>query len=205
MDVAVDLGGTFDGGARDAQEVEVYGQEELAHDLQVRLGKQNMDVRHATGNRILDRNHGQLCLPAGNQLESVLEAGAGNAFQLGEHLLTRDIGVGAGFTLVRNLLGHGPYAFTPGASSPNWVPTVSLRDLRPGLKMRRWSTVDAVACGRYSAKDEGPTIHPVRIGKPNSLDVLAGKFSETAARPPGSGCPARSHQCSLRRSRSPPC
>ena len=56
VDVAVDFGGTFDGAARDAQEVEVYGQEELAHDLQVRLGKQNMDVRHAAGNRILDRD-----------------------------------------------------------------------------------------------------------------------------------------------------
>ena len=160
VDVAVDLGGTFDGAARDTQEVEVYGQEELAHDLQVRLGKQNMDVRHAAGNRILDRDHGQLGLPAGNQLESVLEAGAGSdAFQLGEHLLTRDIGVGAGFTLVRNLLGHSPYGFSSGASSPNWIPSVSLRDVRPGLKMRFWSLVDVVALCLFSGRAESAGGH----------------------------------------------
>ena len=119
VDVAVDLGGAFDGAAGDAQQVEVDGQEELAHDLQAGLGEQDVDVRHPAGDRVLDRDHGQIGLTAGHQLEGVLEAGARNAFQLGEHLLARDIGVGAGLTLVRNLLGHDPYGFTPGARPPN--------------------------------------------------------------------------------------
>ena len=82
------------------------------------LGQQDMDVGHPAGNGVFNRNHGQVGVAAGHQFESVLEAGAGDAFQLGEHLHARNIGVGAGFTLVRNLLGHAPYGFTPGARSP---------------------------------------------------------------------------------------
>jgi hypothetical protein len=112
VDVAVDFGGVLDGAARDAQQVEVDGQEELAHDLQVGLGQQDVDVRHPPGNRVLDGDHGQVRLAAGHEFERVLKAGAGHTFHVREHLLARDIGVGAGLTLVRNLGGHDPYGFT---------------------------------------------------------------------------------------------
>ena len=66
-------------------------------------------------------DHRQVGRAVRHQFEGVLEAGAGHAFHVREHLLARDIGVGAGLTLVRNLLGHGPYGFTDRARRPNWV------------------------------------------------------------------------------------
>ena len=114
----MDLGGCLDGAARDAQQVEVNGQKILADDLQPGLGQQHMDIGHPAGNGVFDRDHGQVGGADGHQFKSVFETRAGNALQFGKHLHARNIGVGARFTLVRNLLGHAPYGFTPGARSP---------------------------------------------------------------------------------------
>ncbi len=164
MDVAVDLGSVLDGAAGNAQQVEMDGQEEFADNLQVGLGQQDVDVSHPAGNRILDGDHGQLGLAAGHQVKGVLEARARNTFQLGEHLLACDIGVGAGLTLVRNLLGHDPYGVTWPARPPNLATLWASSGPNVNLSGRYFGVTRSQTywCGARSTPPSSPTGFSVR-------------------------------------------
>ncbi|BCW60451.1 hypothetical protein StoSoilB20_37980 [Arthrobacter sp. StoSoilB20] len=100
-------------------------QEELAHDLELGLGEEHVDVGYASGNGVLNRDHGQIHFTRGYTLKSILKARARHAFEFGEHFLAREIRIGSGLTLVRNLLGHDAHGYTQAARLPNRVHPVT--------------------------------------------------------------------------------
>ena len=98
--MAVDvLDGRQLGAARGA-ELETDRQEVLAHDVQPRARQEMMDIGDASGDRVLDRDHGERGRPVAERREGILEGRAGQGLPIGMHLLAGDMGVRAGLSLV---------------------------------------------------------------------------------------------------------
>ena len=69
-------------------------QEVLADDMQAGGGQQMMDVGHAAGDRILDRDHRKIGLPLDNRRESIFEGRRGQHRPIGMDLLAGDVRIG---------------------------------------------------------------------------------------------------------------
>ena len=105
MDVAVD---GLDLLARDAgqhHQLEMDRQEILADDVQPRFRQQMMDVGDAAGDRVLDRDHGEVGLAGLDRVEGVLEGRAGQRLHAGKHVAAGGVGIGAGLALEGNPVG----------------------------------------------------------------------------------------------------
>ena len=89
----------FRRGAFRRHELEADGQEVLADDVQARIGQEMVDVGDAAGDRILDRDHGEIGRALLDRGEAILEGRAGNRLGLGIDLAGRDLGIGAGLAL----------------------------------------------------------------------------------------------------------
>ncbi len=75
--MAVDRAEVADLRALHAEKLVVHPQEMLADDMQAGIRQQVMDVRHPTGDRVLDRDHGEPRLALVHGGEHVLEGRAG--------------------------------------------------------------------------------------------------------------------------------
>jgi hypothetical protein len=72
----------LDGGKRRAlrrHQLVADRQEAFGDDVQAGCGHQMMDVGDAAGDRVLDRDHGQIALAARHGRERILEGGHGTA------------------------------------------------------------------------------------------------------------------------------
>ena len=93
-----------------AHQLEADRHEVLGDDVQRRGRQQVMDIRHAARNRVLHRDHRQLCLAAGRRLEHVLERRTRQGLKVRIDLPAGDVGVGAQLPLERDLAHGGFYA-----------------------------------------------------------------------------------------------
>ena len=66
-----------------------------------------MDVGDAAGDRVLDRDHGEVGLAGLDRVEGVLEGRAGQRLHFGIHVAAGGVGVGAGLALEGNPVGLG--------------------------------------------------------------------------------------------------
>src|SRR5688500_19662215 len=64
-----------------------------------------MDIGHASRDRVLDRDHGEIGLAGLDRVEGVLEGRAGQGLHPGIHVPARGVGIGAGLALERNAVG----------------------------------------------------------------------------------------------------
>ena len=79
---------------------ELDAQEVLADDVQVGVGQEVVDVGHPAGDRVVDRDHGQLGVATLDGSEHVLERGTGHRLPVGVVQLGHHVGVGARLALV---------------------------------------------------------------------------------------------------------
>ncbi len=94
------LGHGGQGGARDRQQLVTHAQKMFAHDVQARGGQQMVNVCHAPGNGVFDRDHGVADIATFHRRQCVLERGAGHHLAFREHLTASEVRVGAGFALI---------------------------------------------------------------------------------------------------------
>ena len=92
----------------------LYRLEMLVDDIKIGLGKEMMDIRDTSPERVLNRDHGQVGSPLFYRRECVLERFTRDRFQLGESRLASEIAVGTGDALERNRPGGSPYVLFPG-------------------------------------------------------------------------------------------
>ena len=90
----------FDIGVGMAEQLVLDFQKMLADDVEPGFGQQVMDVRHPARQRILDRNHAERRLAAGNRGKGVLERGTGQRLHVRKHLDAGDMRVGTGLALI---------------------------------------------------------------------------------------------------------
>ena len=95
---------SFSGAPLDRHELEMDRQEMLADDVEAGGRQQMVDVGDAAGERILDRDHGELGLALLDRGEAVLEGRAGHGLVVGIDLLAGEVGVGSGLALEHDLL-----------------------------------------------------------------------------------------------------
>jgi len=107
VNVAVDVGDLAELRAFEAHELEVDRQEVLTDDVEARLRQQMVDVGHASGERVLDRNHGVARLARLNGGNGVLEGRAGQGLEAWEDLVAGEMRIGARLALVRDPLQRG--------------------------------------------------------------------------------------------------
>ena len=94
----------FRRGALRRHQLEADGQEMLADDVQPRIGQQMVDIGDAAGDRILDRDHGEIGGAVVDRGEAILEGRAGNRPGLGIDLAAGDLGIGTGLALENDRL-----------------------------------------------------------------------------------------------------
>ena len=68
------------------------------------VGQQMVDVGDAAGDRVLDRDHGEVGLAVLDRGEAVLEGRAGHRLVVGIDLAAGEVGIGAGLALEHDLL-----------------------------------------------------------------------------------------------------
>lgn len=76
-------------------QLEANRHEIFADDMQARFRQEVMDVGDASGNRVLDRDHGEIGLAVFHRQESVLEGLARQRFHRREHVAAGHVGIGA--------------------------------------------------------------------------------------------------------------
>ena len=103
MDMAVDGFDVFEMGAFDAEQIEMDRQEIFADDIEPGGRQQMMDVGDAAGDRIFDRDHGELRRAVRDGRERVFESGAGQGLQFGKDIAAGDVGIGARLALIGDL------------------------------------------------------------------------------------------------------
>jgi hypothetical protein len=81
-------------------QVEPDPQEVLGDDVQVGGREEVVDVGHPPGDRVVDRDHRQVGVPALDRGEDVLERRAGQRLPVGIVLLAHLVGVGPGLALI---------------------------------------------------------------------------------------------------------
>ena len=85
---------------RHRHQLEVDRQEVLADDVQAGGRQEVVDVGHAAGDRVLDRDHGESGLrPPTTAAKASSNVGAGQRFPIRVHLLAGDVGIGARLAL----------------------------------------------------------------------------------------------------------
>src|SRR5262245_51515635 len=77
-----------------------HTQEVLADDVEPSVRQQVMDVRNAPRDRVLDRDHAVSGLAALHGSQRVLERRARQGLEIGVHLTTGEMGVGARLSLI---------------------------------------------------------------------------------------------------------
>ncbi|MNL58242.1 hypothetical protein D3C87_1818640 [compost metagenome] len=75
--------------------------------MQARQRQQIVDVGHASGQRILDRDHRQIGIAVFERHEGILEGRAGQRFHRRKHVAAGHVGIGAEIALEGNLVGDG--------------------------------------------------------------------------------------------------
>ncbi len=92
--------------ARQYHQLEADRHEIFTDDMQPRFRQEGMDVGHAPGDRVLDRDHRQIGFAAFERLEGVLESRAGQRLHLREHVAAGHVGIGAVITLEGDAIGQ---------------------------------------------------------------------------------------------------
>src|SRR6202042_3439180 len=115
MDVAMDGFQVLDPGARDRQQLKVDREKGLAHDVQTGSGQERMDVGDPSGDRVLDRDHGEFGRAVLYGRESILEGRAGQRSEIGKIVGAGDMRIGARFALIGDRICC-LHACFPGAS-----------------------------------------------------------------------------------------
>src|SRR5262249_40604556 len=102
MSVAIDASPVLDAGAGNRQQLKVDRQERLAQDVEPGRRQKRMDVGDASGDRVLDWNHGEFGAAVLYGREGVLEGRAWQRLQVGKIIDTGDVRIGAGLALISN-------------------------------------------------------------------------------------------------------
>ena len=97
--MAVDVLDRPEIGRRNRHQLKVDRQEVLADDVQAGGRQEVVDVGDATGDRVLDRDHGESRLALLDGREGVLEGRAWQRFPTRMHLLASDVRIGARLAL----------------------------------------------------------------------------------------------------------
>src|ERR1700722_16504315 len=159
MGVAIDGLQVFDAGAGNRQQLKMDGQEGLANNMQPGRRQERMNVGHAPGDRVFDRNHGEVGRAVLQGRERVLESGAGQWGQIRKVLRAGDMRIGPGLALISNgtrrlhgrVLGASMSRArerSSGASTPSGAVSTSAMSIRmPASSARNCSSLSRRSSG----------------------------------------------------------
>ena len=163
MHMAVDVPDAFQACALRRAKLEADRQEVLAHDVKPRAGQEMVDIGDASGNRILDRNHGERSRAIGDRREGVLEGRRRQGLPSRMHLFASDVGVCAGLSLIGDdlLRSHGlsperacrsstarARSRSLGVSTPSGTSSTSVMSMRiPASSARSCSSLSLTSSG----------------------------------------------------------
>ena len=94
-------------GSLHTQQLMAHRHEVLANDVQAGMRHQVMDIGNAAGDRVLDRDHGELGVTRRDRREAVLEGGAGHCLGVRIGLADGEVRVGTRLALEHDSGRHG--------------------------------------------------------------------------------------------------